>query len=205
MRSNYKVSILMTSYNASRFIEQSIKSIRNQTFKNWKLYIVDDNSIDNSKKILNYYEKNKKIKIFYLKKNVGPGLARNKGLIFSKSKYIAFLDSDDYWKTNKLEKQILFMKKYNLNFTYTDYVSFHENKEKFIKTNLVKSINYDNFIYNTSINTSTMVLERNIIKKTKFKKNTKIEDYVFKCELLKKGLIAHKHSSHSAYYRIIKK
>ena len=201
---NNSVDVIIPNYNKGKYLKKSIESVINQTFKNWKLYIVDDNSNDNSKEILNYYKKNKKIRVLYLKKNIGPGLARNRGLIASKSKYIAFLDSDDYWKTNKLKSQILFMKKHNLNFTYTDYISFHENIEKFIKTNLVKTINYDNFINNSSINTSTMILKRSTIQKIKFKKNTKIEDYVFKCELLKKGLIAHKHCIHSAYYRILK-
>ena len=85
------VAIIMPNYNKGKFINKAIQSVLNQTYNNWKLYIVDDNSNDNSIKILKKYKKKKKIKIFYLKQNKGPSYCRNLILKKAKSKYIAFL------------------------------------------------------------------------------------------------------------------
>ena len=72
-----------------------------------------------------------------------------------------------------------------------------------MKTNLIKKINYETFLNNSSMNTSTMIIKRKIIKNLRFYSNEHIEDYIFKCKLLKKGHIAYKSPEHSAYYRII--
>ncbi len=197
------VDIVIPNYNKANYLNDCINSVINQTLKNWRLFIIDDCSSDNSSKILDNFKKNKKIKIIKLRKNLGPGNARNIGISLSRSKYLAFLDSDDLWKKNKLKKQISFMENLDLNLSYTDYISFFENKKKTMKTNLVKKIDYKTFLKNSSINTSTMIIKRKIIKNLRFYLNEHIEDYIFKCELLKRGNIAYKSPEHSAYYRII--
>ena len=164
---NKKIDIIMPNYNKSEYLKEAINSVQSQTYKNWRLYIVDDNSSDNSSKILKSYIRNKKIKIFFLKNNKGPSFCRNLGLKKSNSKYIAFLDSDDYWKKNKLKNQINFMVKNNYSFTFTDYVPVLQSKNsKMIlnKTNIVNSFTFHSFIKNSSINTSTMVIERKYLK-----------------------------------------
>ena len=206
IKNNYFVDIIMPNFNKSDYLDVGINSILNQTFKNWRLYILDDCSKDNSLNVLKKFKKFKKIKIIKLRKNKGPGFCRNYGLKISKSKYISFMDSDDYWKTDKLEKQINFMKINNLDFTYTDYIPFiqKKNKKKFLnKTNLKKTFNFNEFTKNSSINTTTMIITRSSIKGLKFKKISKLEDYLFKCELLKRGTQAYKFNASSAYYRIL--
>ena len=198
------VDIVIPNYNKAHYLNDCINSVINQTLKNWRLFIIDDCSSDNSLKILDKFKRNKKIKIIKLRKNSGPGNARNIGIKLSKSKYLAFLDSDDLWKKNKLKRQISFMENSNISLSYTDYISFFENKKKIVKTNLIKKINYKTFLNNSSMNTSTMIIKRKIIKNLRFYSNEHIEDYIFKCELLKKGHIAYKSPEHSAYYRIIK-
>ena len=201
------VDIIMPNYNKAEFIEEAIKSVLKQSYKYWKLYIIDDNSRDKSKRILKKFRKNKKIKIIFLKKNKGPATCRNIGISLSKSYYLSFLDSDDYWPKNKLSSQINFMNANNVKFSYTDYISFHKNNKNFLKrTNVPSKLNLKSFSRNSSINTSTMILRRNIIKKIKFRNIKKHEDYIFKCEVFKKNknLFAKKFNKTHAYYRILK-
>jgi teichuronic acid biosynthesis glycosyltransferase TuaG len=179
---NY-IDIVLPNYNSSKFLKQTLKSILAQTYKNWRLIIIDDCSDYKTIDILKNYTKDKRVKIFWQKKNRGAGFCRNFAIKKSKSPYIAFIDSDDIWKKNKLENQINFMTKNNYLFTYTYYETFGERK-KFISPPL--KFNFSSFIHNTSIATSTMMIKRSEIKNIKFT-NTKIcEDYFFKCKLLKK-------------------
>ena len=179
---NY-IDIILPNFNSSKFLNQTLKSILKQTYKNWRLVIIDDCSDLKTINILKKYTKDKRIKIFWLKKNKGAGFCRNYAIKKTKSPYIAFIDSDDIWKKNKLKNQINFMTKNNYSFTYTYYETFGERKKIIIPP---LKFNFLSFIHNTSIATSTMMIKRSEIKNIKFT-NTKIcEDYFFKCKLLKK-------------------
>lgn len=202
-----KVDIIMPNFNKGQYLKEAIDSVINQSFKKWKLLIIDDNSSDNSKNILKKYIKRKNIKIFFLKKNKGPAYCRNLGLRLCKSKFIAFLDSDDLWMKNKLKQQLKFMEKNKYPFTFTDYLPVIQNKNKKIRLNKTKIdyyFNFKKFIKNSSINTSTIVLEKKYIKDIKFRNLKLMEDYIFKCDLMKKTSIPfQKLNSVSAIYRII--
>ena len=177
-----KIDIILPNFNSSNYIKETIKSVINQTYSNWNLIIVDDCSDKKTVDILKEYSKNKKFKIYWLKKNRGAGYCRNYAIKKSKAPYLAFLDSDDIWKKNKLKAQIRFMKKNNYSFTYTNYEVFG-NKSKYVVS--PREFDYKKFIHNTSICTSSMMIKRNIIKNIKFT-NTKIcEDYFFKCKILR--------------------
>ena len=130
MSKNVKVSIILPNFNSEKYLIKTVKSVLNQTFKNWELIIVDDNSNLNTLKVLKRFKSNKKIRIFYLKKNKGAGYCRNYAIKKSKSTYLAFVDSDDIWKKNKLKKQILFMRKNNCSFSYTNYKTFGDRNKK---------------------------------------------------------------------------
>ena len=105
------VSIVTPVYNSEKFIEETIKSVQDQTYKNWEWILVNDCSVDKSAEIIEQYIKNdSRIKLINLKENSGAAIARNTGIEQSKGKYIAFLDSDDLWVKEKLEKQIKFSK-----------------------------------------------------------------------------------------------
>lgn len=203
----FLVDIILPVYNSENFILKTIDSILNQKFKNWRLMIVDDDSSDNTYKVIknNYFNLIKKKKIFLYKnsKNKGQGFSRN-FLLKKKTnaKYVAFIDSDDLWEKNKLYEQINFMKKNKYNFTFTDYKVFEENK----KNNIIKApnfFNYNNFVRNTSIATSTIILTRKAIGKFTFPDIRLCEDYVFKCSLLKK-FIAFNLGKANTYYRLRK-
>ena len=115
------VSIIMPSYNTSNFIAESIESVIDQTYKKWELIIIDDCSTDDTDDVVLPYLNDERI--LYLKnpQNSGPAISRNRALRRAKGKWIAFLDSDDIWKPDKLEKQIDFMKKNGYHFSYTNY------------------------------------------------------------------------------------
>lgn len=201
-----KIDIIIPNYNNGEFLDKSIRSVIKQSFRNWRIYIVDDNSNDNSRGILKKYKNNKKIKLYYLKKNMGPSYCRNYAISKSKSELIAFLDSDDFWAKDKLKKQIDFMKRNKLTFTFTDYIPFFNQSDRYLKaTNIDKSLNYNQFIHNSSIGTSTMIIKRSIIKNIRFKNTNIMEDYIFKCEILrKKKIISTKLDEPLVYYRLYK-
>jgi teichuronic acid biosynthesis glycosyltransferase TuaG len=204
--SKFLVDIILPVYNSENFILKTIESILNQKFKSWRLMIVDDNSSDNTYKIIkeNYstYIKNKKFFLYQNSKNRGQSFSRNFLLKKIKAEFVAFIDSDDLWKKNKLYKQIIFMKKNKYDFTFTNYKVLNQNKI----INVVKApkfINYNNFIHNTCIATSTIILTRKAIGKLLFPNIRLCEDYIFKCNLLKK-FTAFNLSETNTYYRIRK-
>ena len=178
-----KIDIILPNYNSHKFISETINSVINQSYLNWSLIIVDDHSDLKTKNILKKFLKNKKIKIYWLKKNQGAGFCRNYALKKTRSPYIAFIDSDDIWKKNKLKSQMSFMLKKKCLFSYTYYETFGDRK-KLIKTPL--NFDYSRFTHNTSIATSTMMVKRSEIKNITFTKTKICEDYYFKCKLLKK-------------------
>ena len=205
---NPEIDIIMPNHNKGQFLEETINSVITQTYKDWHLYIIDDNSNDNSVLIISKFSNLRNITVIKLHKNMGPAFCRNFGMRISQSKYIAFIDSDDSWSNDKLEKQICFMKKNNFNFTYTDYTPFSEvyGKKKFKKkTNVKKYFDYESFMKNSSINTTTMIIARSILQNHKFKKVKMHEDYLFKCEILKNNNTANKLDEDTAFYRILNK
>ena len=100
------VDIILPNYNKNEFLEEAINSIIKQSYKNWYLYIIDDCSNDNSWSTIEKFSNLQNVKRIKLSKNMGPSFCRNYGMRLSKSKYISFIDSDDSWTLNKLEKQI---------------------------------------------------------------------------------------------------
>lgn len=122
------VSVIMPTYNCARFIRESIDSVLAQTYTNWELIIVDDCSTDETDTIVsNYTDK----RIYYIRnsQNKGAALTRNRAIKEAKGRYIAFLDADDLWLPEKLEKQVAFMEKNNYAFTYHNYTEIDENSK----------------------------------------------------------------------------
>ena len=121
------VSIIMPSYNTGKYIAESIESVLAQTYKNWELLIVDDCSTDNTDEFVEPYLVDTRIHFFRNEQNSGAAISRNRALREAKGKWIAFLDSDDLWKPEKLEKQVSFMQKNDYHFSYTNYSEIDEN------------------------------------------------------------------------------
>ena len=124
---NDLVSILIPTYNTEKFIRSTIESVQNQTYTNWEMILVDDASTDKTVSIIEEFaQKDSRIKLFKLPENRGNGFARNAALEKATGKYIAYLDADDLWFREKLEKQIQFLKANNLHFTFSFYDSIDE-------------------------------------------------------------------------------
>lgn len=124
---NELVSIIMPSYNTAKFISETITSVLAQTYTNWELIIVDDCSTDDTDAVIRPYLADDRIRYIKNEKNSGAAVSRNRALREAKGKWIAFLDSDDLWLPEKLEKQIAFMEKNNCRFSYTNYIEIDEN------------------------------------------------------------------------------
>ena len=114
------VSIIMPCYNGEKYILDTIRSVQKQTYENWELLIVDDCSTDKTEEVVRSVNDNR-INFFKNEKNSGAAISRNRALREACGKWIAFLDSDDLWYSNKLEEQLSFMVSHNYKFTYTDY------------------------------------------------------------------------------------
>jgi teichuronic acid biosynthesis glycosyltransferase TuaG len=190
---NKLVSIITPSYNSSKFIEECVRSVFAQSYTNWELIIVDDCSMDNSKNIiLELLAKDKRIKCIFLEKNVGVAEARNIAIRKAKGKYIAFLDSDDLWLSNKLEKQIAFMQEKQIAFSFTGYQIMSEDGKQL--KNIVKApkkMNYSSYLKNTIIGCLTVVIDVERTGVIAMPILRVSEDMALWLQLLKKGFFAY--------------
>ena len=159
---NNLVSIITPSYNSSRFIEECVNSVLLQSYSNWELLIVDDCSDHNSKELLLILEKkDERIRVTFLDNNIGAAKARNIAIRSAKGRYIAFLDSDDIWEKSKLEKQIKFMKKEDIAFSFTSYTPISEDGSvSFAEINTPNKIDYFGYLKNTIIGCLTVVIDK---------------------------------------------
>jgi len=155
-----KVSVIVPVYNSSKYLEECIKNVINQSYKNLEIIIVNDKSTDNSLSIINSFN-DKRIKVINLKENSGVSISRNKGVEVSTGDYICFLDSDDYWNLKKIERQVKFIK--NKAFIYSDYEYLKNNKRHRVR--VPKIITYKEALKNTTIFTSTVMFNMNYLNK----------------------------------------
>ena len=119
------VSVIIPAYNSADFIDEALKSVFDQTYKDLEIIVVDDGSTDDTRAVLEKYGDRVN---YHYQDNNGPASARNRGIKLARGKYIAFLDADDLWLPTKLEKQVaLFKNRENLGFVTTGVCSFDEN------------------------------------------------------------------------------
>lgn len=120
------VSIIMPSYNTGRFIKETIESVLAQSYSAWELIIVDDCSTDDTDDVVSQYLADERIRYIKNDSNSGAAVSRNRALREAKGKWVAFLDSDDLWEPEKLQKQISFMRDNGYHFSYTNYIEIDE-------------------------------------------------------------------------------
>lgn len=160
------VSIIMPTYNCAKFIGKTIESVIAQTYENWELIIVDDCSKDNTEEVVSKYKDNR-IKYHRLENNSGAAVARTEAMKKARGSYMSFLDSDDLWKKDKLEKQLEFMNKNNYNFTCTEYEQIDEEGNKLNKVIKVKKrADYNRILLDCPVGNSTVMY--NVEKLGKF-------------------------------------
>ena len=173
------VSIIMPYYKKNKYIELAVNSVIQQTYKNFELIIVyDDENKEDLNLLKNLIKKDKRIKLYINKKNLGAGRSRNKGIKFSQGSLIAFLDSDDLWTRNKLKKQIFFMKKNLIDISHTSYHIINSDN-KIIGNRIAKDMNHKLLLSSCDIGLSTVIMKKEIItNKIKFPNINTKEDYV---------------------------
>ena len=202
-----KISIITPVYNCEKFIKKTIECVLNQIYKNWEWLLIDDCSSDNSANIiLEYALKDERIKYFKLDKNSGAAEARNKALEISKGRFIAYLDSDDLWKKEKLEKQVKFMLDNKIGFSCTDYEKIKEDGtslNKIIK--IPKKVNYNLYLRNTIIQTVGVMIDTKITGKELLKMPNirRRQDAATWCQLLKNGFDCYEVPENLSYYRVV--
>jgi len=183
------ISIIIPVYNGSRFLEQTIISAIKQTYTDIEILLIEDCSTDNTLEIAEMLsEKFSAITLLKNQKNIGVAKSRNRGIEIAKGEYIAFLDSDDLWQPQKLEKQINLLKKSNADLCYTAYSFVNEYTQPIKKTYLVpEAVTLKKLLSENVIGLSTVLIKKSAVKQTRMTNKFAHEDYVFWLGLLKNG------------------
>lgn len=197
------VSIITPAYNSGKYISQTIESVLRQTYFLWELIIVDDFSEDNTTELVReYQQKDHRIKLIELESNGGVANARNVGMQNAKGRYLAFLDSDDLWLDQKLERQLAFMKSQDIAFSFTQYRQFVGDIEHSRKLNdIPKELDYKGLLKGNSIACLTVIIDHQQIRNINMSK-VKNEDYILWLSILKRGFKGYGLNEDLARYRI---
>ncbi|MBR6179023.1 MAG: glycosyltransferase family 2 protein [Bacteroidales bacterium] len=205
--SNNTVSVVMPVYNAAKYLETSLLSIINQTFKDWELVLVDDCSTDSSPKIISKFQSQHPNIIYHrLDQNQGAAVARNTALNIAKGRFVAFLDSDDIWEPQKLECQMAFMLETDAFASCTASDTIDDNGNPLGKIrNVNDTIDYKFLLHNTMISTSTVIVDREKAGRFKMPLMRSGQDYATWLMLMRPGNIFRGINQVLTHYRVSKK
>ena len=183
------VSIIIPYYRKKSFFEKTIDSINSQTYKNFEIILIyDDNNRSDLLFVKKVLKKIKNKKIIVNKKNLGVGISRNRGINKSKGKFLSFIDADDVWNRDKLKKQIKFMKKNSLDFSYSDYSIINEKGILIKKIKSPKTIKFKNLLFSCDIALSSVTIRSNLLRSEKFSNIKTKEDYLLWLKLSQKNI-----------------
>lgn len=199
------VSVVVPVYNAAKYIENTIDMVCNQTYKDWELILVDDASMDGSADIIEEYIKDqgKRIRLIRKETNAGAAAARNSGIDASSGRYIAFLDADDVWAVDKLEKQIEFMEKTGAAFSFHSYEFGDERAKPTGKiVHVPETLNFRQALSRTVIFTTTVMFDtEKIDMEIIHMPMVPSEDTATWWRILKSGIVAYGLDENLAIYR----
>ncbi|WP_299883717.1 glycosyltransferase family 2 protein [uncultured Lacinutrix sp.] len=201
------VSIITPLYNSESFITETISSILNQTYKNWELILVDDCSIDKTVELIQELVlKHKNIKLLKNKSNSGAAVSRNNGINIAKGDFIAFLDADDLWKPQKLEKQIQFMHEENCNVCFCSYEQIDESSKPLnILVKALPILSYKKLLKTNYLGNLTGIYNAKTLGKITTPNLRKRQDWLLWLAAIKKsGKPARSIQESLAYYRVRK-
>lgn len=197
------VTIITPSYNSSIFILKTLKSVTSQSFDNWEMIIVDDCSSDNSVEVIqSFADQEPRIKLIQLEKNSGAAVARNKAIEAASGRFIAFLDSDDLWLPDKLEKQVQFMLDQDIAFSFSAYEKIDETGNVFGTVGVPKKTGYHDLLKTCSIGCLTAMYDVEKLGKVYMPVNTKREDFATWLTILKQVDYAYGMPDVLAQYRV---
>ena len=185
------VSIIIPYYKKKSYIEQTLKSILNQNYKNFEILIVyDDNDKSDLVFLKKLGKKDGRIRIVVNNKNIGAGMSRNKAVKLARGSYLAFIDSDDLWHREKLTIQLNYMVKNKLSISHTSYKIIDKNSFK-IGYREARKIEYKDLIKSCDIGLSTVMIKKALLKKNFFAKLKTKEDYILWLKLAKNNFVFH--------------
>lgn len=201
---NDLISIITPLYNGEAYIEATIQSVLAQTYTNWEMLIVDDISTDHSSAIVQKYaQQDKRIRFFILETKGGASMARNKAIREAKGSYLAFLDADDLWKPEKLEKQLQYMKEKNIEFCYHHYSLINESGEPCnIRRIAPEKITYQRALLGCSIGCLSVMVAVKNIGLIQTKRIDKRNDDALWLTILKRCHCGYLLDEDLAYYRV---
>ncbi|WP_420299380.1 glycosyltransferase family 2 protein [Edwardsiella tarda] len=196
------VSIIIPTFNSEKTIRDTIESVLRQSYKNFEVIIIDDSSSDRTVDICKWYSlQDKRIKFFINDDNYGAGFSRNAGISQANGRFIAFLDSDDIWHKDKLEKQISFMLINNYAFTYTGYQKITSSGELLSEIHPINRVNYSELLKSNVIGCLTAVYDTSVLGKMYMPTIRKRQDMALWLSILEKIDFAYCLSGVYAYYR----
>jgi teichuronic acid biosynthesis glycosyltransferase TuaG len=203
---NELVSIITPSYNSEKFISDTIKSVQNQTYTNWEMIIVDDCSTDKTVEIIqNFMDDDNRVHLIKLNKNSGTGIARNTALQEANGRYIAFLDSDDLWKPEKLSKQIDFMETNYLIFTFSAYDCIDEDGKPLNKrVGVFEKLTYRQLFFCNFVGNLTGIYDSKYTEKIPISPARKRQDWILWLIVIKRLNYAKSCPESLAFYRVRK-
>ena len=181
----------MPFYQKKKFLEDSLNSVLNQSYKNLEIILTNDEENIETKKFLEKISnKDPRIKLINNNKNLGAGESRNRAIDVSNGELIAFCDCDDLWKSTKLETQLDFMKKFNLDFSFTAYEIINEQGKVIGYINSKKQIKFNNLLKSCDIGLSTVIMDKKIFsnKELRFAHLKTREDFVLWLKISKSGV-----------------
>lgn len=196
------VSIVMPSHNVESFISHSIESVVNQTYTKWELIVVNDCSDDATSTIVERYLKDERIKLINNTENLGGAGSRNVAITVAKGRFIAFLDADDIWLPDKLEKQIAFMQQQDVGFSFTGYSTITEQNELMDKIEVPARVNFSKLLKHNYIGCLTAIYDTQPFGKIYMPLVRKRQDFALWLELLKRFDYAYGLNENLGYYRI---
>lgn len=198
------VSIIVPVYNAAKYLDRTIQSIFLQTYKHFEIVMVDDLSKDTSAEIIAKYIPEHPEIVYYLQdKNMGAAVARNTALKLARGRYVAFLDSDDEWLPEKLEKQLELMRDNSVAFSYTAIEMIDEEGHLVKgKREVRETVDYKFLLRNTMIATSSVVIDRNALGDFRMPLRRSGQDYATWLQLLRNGTVAYGINEVLVRYRV---
>lgn len=204
------VSIVTPVYNVEKFIEETMDSVRAQTFEDWEMLLVEDGCKDNTVGVIEAYLErtgDTRIRLIRMEQNGGAARARNRGVMEARGAYLTYLDADDLWEPQKLEHELTFLKERDAAFVFTGYEFADENGKglgKIVK--VPDTIDYKEALKNTTIFTSTVMFDLSKLSKEELQMpEMKSEDTALWWKVLRGGVTAHGLNENLVRYRRVGK
>lgn len=198
------VSIITPAFNSGKYIREAIESVIAQSYSNWEMIVVDDCSKDDTCEIVERLTKiDARIRLVHQIGHMGPGRTRNAGLETARGRYLAFLDSDDLWLPNKLERQLEYMERSKVGFSFSEYRQMDESGIKYGRLiEVPNKVDYRSLLKGNVIGCLTVIIDSELIGPIRFPEFPR-EDFALWLEILKRGHVGYGLKEDLARYRIV--